>query len=103
MSRRTVQAYPLSLSPSFSSSQQVFGDEASNHNYYSMEIAQQQIRRLSEAIEKKAACEDKILRMIAMMASEKDKLHSIMKCVLSARQQLVLQAASSDKYKEMKR
>lgn len=68
-----------------------------------MEIAQQQIRRLSEAIEKKAACEDKILRMIAMIASEKDKLHSILECVLTARQQLVLGAASSDKYKERKR
>ncbi|ETS87074.1 hypothetical protein PFICI_00902 [Pestalotiopsis fici W106-1] len=68
-----------------------------------MEIARQQIRRLSEAIEKKAACEDKILKMIAMMANETDKLHSIMECVLNARQQLVLEAASSDKYKEKKR
>ncbi|KAF7540822.1 hypothetical protein G7054_g1053 [Neopestalotiopsis clavispora] len=68
-----------------------------------MEIAQQQIRHLSEAIDKKAACEDKMLKMIAMMASEKDKLHSILECALSARQQLVLEAASSDKYKERKK
>ncbi|KAK6207393.1 hypothetical protein LQW54_007222 [Pestalotiopsis sp. IQ-011] len=68
-----------------------------------IEFAHQQIRRLSEAMEKKAACEDRILKMIAMMANEADKLSSIMHCVLGARQQLVLEAASSDKYKERKR
>ena len=54
-------------------------------------------------MEKKAACEDKILKMIVIMANESDKLSSIMQCVLGARQQLVLEAASSDKYKERKR
>lgn len=85
--------------------QQVFGDERNNLTcfYYSIEFAHRQIQRLSEAMEKKAACEDKILKMIAMMANEADKLSSIMYCVLGARQQLVLEAASSDKYKERKR
>lgn len=85
--------------------QQVFRDKHDSLTcfYHSIEFAHQQIRRLSEAMEKKAACEDKILKMIVMMANESDKLSSIMQCVLGARQQLVLEAASSDKYKERKR